>query len=309
MLNDANRSDGMMRQHDQIHPAELTRELGGQWHVHYGTAPCPVCQPERRHDQNALSLKDGNKGMLAYCHKSGCKFRDIAAALGLIAGTIRPPTSDSLAKRESERKARALQRSRQAQAVWLETQPITGTIAETYLRRRGITCVLGNAFRYHPAAWHGATAKRIPALVARIEGSNDFAIHRTYLRPDGSGKADVAPTKVMLGATAGGAVRLIDHIGPLVIAEGIETALSLASGLLGHTATIWAALSTSGLRGLRLPASPAKLIIAADGDAAGQDAAHVLAHRADALGWAVSLLPAPDGRDWNDILTMKGVAQ
>ncbi len=25
-----------------------------------------------------------------------------------------------------------------------------------------------------------------------------------------------------------------------------------------------------------------------------------------ALGWQVSLLPAPNGRDWNDILTMKG---
>ena len=27
-----------------------------------------------------------------------------------------------------------------------------------------------------------------------------------------------------------------------------------------------------------------------------------------ALGWTVSLLPAPDGRDWNDILMLKGAA-
>ena len=39
---------------------------------------------------------------------------------------------------------------------------------------------------------------------------------------------------------------------------------------------------------------------------AGRAAAHALAERAHATGWAVSLLPAPEGRDWNDILTMKG---
>jgi DNA primase len=51
-----------------------------------------------------------------------------------------------------------------------------------------------------------------------------------------------------------------------------------------------------------------KLTIAPDGDPAGKSAAHSLAERATALGWQVSLLPAPDGRDWNDILAMKGEA-
>ncbi len=36
--------------------------------------------------------------------------------------------------------------------------------------------------------------------------------------------------------------------------------------------------------------------------------ANKLAERADALGWAVSLLPAPQGRDWNDILQMNGAS-
>jgi DNA primase len=50
------------------------------------------------------------------------------------------------------------------------------------------------------------------------------------------------------------------------------------------------------------------LTVAPDGDAAGREAANALAERANALGWQVSLLPAPDGRDWNDILTEKAVA-
>ena len=113
----------------------------------------------------------------------------------------------------------------------------------------------------------------------------------------------------MLGAVQGGAVRLTGRPGPLVVAEGIETALSLASGLLSAPAAIWAALSTSGIRGLRLPDLPGRLTIAPDGDTAGREAAQALAARANALGWTVSILPAPDGRDWNDILCMKGGAK
>ena len=103
-------------------------------------------------------------------------------------------------------------------------------------------------------------------------------------------------------------MRLAEAPGPLVVAEGIETALSLASGLLRAPAAVWAALSTSGLRGLRLPVQPGRLTVASDGDAAGREAAVALAERADALGWRVSLMPAPDGRDWNDVLTGKAVA-
>ena len=115
--------------------------------------------------------------------------------------------------------------------------------------------------------------------------------------------------KAMLGAALGGAVRVADGHGPLVVAEGIETALSLPSGLLRGPATVWAALSAAGMAGLRLPGGiPHKLTIAPDGDTAGREAAHKLAERASALGWSVSLLPAPDGRDWNDILMLKGAA-
>jgi hypothetical protein len=133
-------------------------------------------------------------------------------------------------------------------------------------------------------------------------------VHRTYLRADGTGKADVDPPKAMLGATAGGAVRLTEGHSRLVVAEGIETALSLSSSLLQSPATVWAALSTSGIRGLHLPPQAGRLTIAGDGDAAGREAANALAERANALGWQVSLLPAPDGHDWNDILTRKAVA-
>lgn len=62
------------------------------------------------------------------------------------------------------------------------------------------------------------------------------------------------------------------------------------------------------MRGLHLPADPHRLTVAPDGDAPGRDAGHALAERAHGLGWQVSLLFAPNGRDWNDVLTMKGDA-
>jgi hypothetical protein len=288
---------------------DLTHALGGKWYRKYGAAPCPVCQPERSKGQNALTLADGRNGRLVLdCKKSGCAFLDILAAAGVRTGEYVPPDAATLAQRDAEHKAEAAKRAAQAKQVWTEAQPISGTLAETYLRGRGITCDLGQVLRFHGECWHGPTAKRYPALVAAVQGASLPAVHRTYLRADGSGKADIDPAKLMLGAVAGGAVRLTEGPGPLVVAEGIETGLSLASGLLRTPATVWAALSTSGIRGLRLPDHPGRLTIAPDGDTAGREAANALAARAHALGWQVSLLPAPDGRDWNDILTMKGEA-
>lgn len=292
-----------------IDARDLTHALGGKWYRRYGAAPCPVCQPERNKGQNALTLADGRNGwLLLDCKKSGCAFLDILSAAGVCSGDYIPPDAATLAQREAEQRAEAAKRAAQAKQVWTEAHPIAGTLAETYLRGRGITCDLDQVLRFHGSCWHGPTAKRYPALVAAVQGASLPAVHRTYLRADGSGKADLNPTKLMLGAVAGGAVRLTEGPGPLVVAEGIETALSLASGLLRTPATVWAALSTSGIRGLRLPDYPGRLTIAPDGDTAGREAANALAARAHALGWQVSLLPAPDGRDWNDILTMKGEA-
>lgn len=146
-------------------------------------------------------------------------------------------------------------------------------------------------------------------MIARVDGAEDLSIHRTYLRPDGSGKITYLPAKMMLGPTAGGAVRMKwgDGDGCLVVAEGIETALSLANGLMSGFGPIWAALSAQGMACLKLPSTPGSLIIATDGDKAGRDAGQILAKRARTLGWTVTIHPAPDSADWNDVLVRGGV--
>ncbi|MBW0159397.1 toprim domain-containing protein [Sedimentimonas flavescens] len=288
----------------------ITRALNGSWYGRYGTAACPVCQSEGRKTQNALTLADGSNGrLLLNCKKTGCDFRDILAAARIFPGD--PAQSDPalIAQREHHRKAEAEKRSRQAQEVWNEAHSIQGTLAETYLRGRGITAALSPTLRFHPSCWHGPSAQRHPALVARIADGDGFAVHRTYLCADGRQKAILeGGNKLMLGMARGGHVLLAEGAGPLVVAEGLETALSLASGLLRAPATIWGALSASGMSALHLPKVPGEMTVATDGDEAGRAAGHSLATRASAQGWTVSLLPAPEGRDWNDILNMKGAA-
>lgn len=286
----------------------LTQSLGGKWYGRYGLACCPAHGDRKP----SLSLADAPDGRLLLNCKTGCAFTDILDALrsrGMMSADYRPqPLSPSeMARRRAEDEAAAEKAEQRALACWREAQPINGTVAETYLRGRGITCALPDSLRFHPDCWH-PSARRAPAMVARIDGLPRLAVHRTYLRPNGSGKADLDPPKAMLGAALGGAVRLTEADGPLVVAEGIETALSLASGLLARPATVWAGLSRAGVAGLRLPLRPGRLTIANDGDDPGRDAARQLAERASALDWTVSLLPAPDGRDWNDILQQKGAA-
>ena len=287
--------------------ASIIRALGGRWHGRYGTARCPA--HDDRHP--SLSLADGDDGrLLARCHAS-CAFAEVWGALrerGLVGDHGAPfdKTVDharTVERRQAEA-ADAARRAAQAERCWREARPIAGTPAERYLRRRGVTAPLGEALRFHPACWHGPTARRHPAMVARVEGADGFAVHRTYLAPDGSGKAALEPAKMMLGATAGGAVRLLGGHRRLVVAEGIETALSLASGLLDGPMSLRAALSASGMAALRLtrPMSGAELVVACDGDRAGREAAHALAQRATAEGWRVLRADPGDGLDFNDVL-------
>lgn len=109
-------------------------------------------------------------------------------------------------------------------------------------------------------------------MIANVEPTG--GVHRTFF--DKKGLRVAKSAKMMLGPCSGGAVHLSCGSGPLVVAEGIETGLSLLSG----PATVWAALSTSGMKALRLPDKAHKLVIATDGDHPGKQAGNALATRA-----------------------------
>lgn len=278
---------------------QMSHALGGEWRGQSGIAPCPVCQPERRADQRALSVRQDGSKLLVFCHKGGCDFRDILDAAGLLPGAL---AFDPDAAREADAKRAAYEadQNTRARKLWALGQPIAGTKGEAHLRSRGITCPLPQSLRWVSDCYHSPSGRWLSAMVADVSTGG---VHRTFF--DKSGARIGTNAKMMQGPCAGGAVCLAEAEGPLVVCEGIETGLSLASGLLRGPATIWAALSTSGMRGLHLPAMAGRLTIASDGDEPGREAANTLAERSAALGWKVSLLPAPNGRDWNDVLFLK----
>ena len=143
-------------------------------------------------------------------------------------------------------------------------------------------------------------------MVGRVEAVDlgVVGLHRTYLMADAPKKIDHPTSKAMLGPCKGGAVRLrTGNIG-LAVAEGVETALSLAMGLENGIA-VWAALSASGMASLRMPPANAmggQLIIGTDGEPRGRSAGAELADVAARRGWKVEILRTPDGKDFNDLV-------
>jgi putative DNA primase/helicase len=193
------------------------------------------------------------------------------------------------------------QRSAAALRIWEDGVPAAGTIVEQYLRSRCITLPPPARLRFHPRLRHGPTDETWPAMVALVTNIDDapIAIHRTYLRYDGRGKAPIEPDKMTLGPTRGSAIRLALLADQLLIGEGIETCLS-AMQATGMPA--WSALSAVGLRALALPPSVSDIIVLADGDDNGEAAARAAAARWIGEGRRVRIARPPAGKDFNDVL-------
>jgi hypothetical protein len=184
----------------------------------------------------------------------------------------------------------ARQRHDTARWLWSQRKPITGTPAERYLRKaRGITCPLPTTLGYLPPsanydptliACFGLCTESEPGVLTPPQ--NVDAVHRTILRADGRGKADIDNPKRFCGSP--GALPIVlaplnDLLG-LAICEGVEDALSIyeATGL-----GVWAAGGAGRMPALAdtVPDSVEAVTIFADGDEAGQRGAIGLAERLD----------------------------
>ncbi len=171
---------------------------------YYGIARCPA------HDDRlpSLSLTNGYDGRLLLTCYAGCSFREIIQALiriGLLGKQAYDHTL-SFSKQFSADLKQAKRKAERAKAIWQQCQPIKNTLAETYLRMRGITCDLPTDLRFHDKCLH-PSGITLPALVALVKGAGSFAIHRTFLQANGC-KTDQKPAKAMLGSVTGGAVHL-----------------------------------------------------------------------------------------------------
>jgi putative DNA primase/helicase len=185
------------------------------------------------------------------------------------------------------------------------SESLQGTLGETYLRRRGCaTPPPDGDLRFHPHVWHSPTRTYWPALLGVITDAitgDQMGVHRTFLAPDGSGKAPVDPARMVLGPKQGGVIRLwpdeaVDVA--LGIGEGIESCLSLA-WVMRPT---WAAIDAGNLAAVPVLPGIQALTIATDHDPAGIASAKACAERWTAAGREVRLVVPPQpGQDLNDI--------
>ena len=198
-----------------------------------------------------------------------------------------------------------------ARCLFAMAQPIHGTLAEIYLNGRAITSLSGAAaLRFHPRCYyrldaHAPTEIR-PALVAAVTdlAGRQTGAHRTWLAPDGSGKAAVETPRRAMGDLLGHGVRFGTADNVLAVGEGIETVLSPRQVL--PCMPMIAALSAAHLAAILFPPSLRRLYILCDRDPAGEAARDSLTVRAVSYGIeAISLTPVEG--DFNDDLRRFGI--
>lgn len=273
---------------------KLVRALDGQWRGGYGMACCPA------HDDTNPSLDVTQKnGRVLFCCRAGCSQREVLSALASLRLRVGQLRSSREAPTENDRERE--RHTRTALEIWEASEPAAGTLAERYLNSRGIKIPVPESLRFHSGLKHpsGSVYPAMVALVTHGRTGQASAVHRTFLAPDGTKKAPVAQQKLCLGPCRGGASRLAPATDIVMVAEGIETALS---AMQVKKWPAWAALSASFLRTLELPSEIRNVIVLADGDDAGIAAATDAASRWHCQGRRVRIARPPHGLDINDIL-------
>lgn len=203
-----------------------------------------------------------------------------------------------------------------AKRLFAMAQPIEGTLAETYLRARGITALHGTgSLRFHPRCYYRpdqrSPTETWPAMIAQatdLDGRTT-GVHRTWLDPEGFdsirlGKAPIDTPRRTMGELLSHAVRfgVADEV--IAAGEGIETMLSLRCVL--PSIPMAAALSAAHLAALLFPDTLHRLYVACDHDPVGEGAMKSLIDRAQQAGIEAFVL-TPKLGDFNDDLRMLGI--
>jgi len=289
----------------------LAHTLGGDVAGDHVLAPGPGHSPRDR--SMAVWLDDGTPSGVRVHSFANDDYRDcldyVRQRLG--GGTAwhvsTPPETPRRREVPTDNTARALE-------LWDAARSPGGTPVETYLAGRGITLPddvrRADVLRLHeacPFRLDDGTTARLPALVALMRDiitDEPVGIHRTALKPDGSGKADLpglGNPKKMLGRAKGAAIKLSadeDVTDGLGIAEGIETALSI---MAAGWRPMWALGSAGTIASFPVLPGIECLTIFADADRAGLAAAQACQGRWRAAGRECPIvLPPHDGTDWND---------
>lgn len=195
-----------------------------------------------------------------------------------------------------------------AQALWASAMPVPSTPAEFYLYSRDIVMAAPRSLRFDFTwAWKdyatGETGPDIPALVGAVQNVAGAVtgVQRIFLKPDGSGKADMRASKRSLGHLVGGALRLGPAAPHVTVTEGPEDGLTLAQAM--RDISVWVACGTAMMPLLELPEPVATVTLPGDNNAAGRLAVETAGAAFIARGIEVrTMFPDPAFADFNDEL-------
>jgi DNA primase len=190
-------------------------------------------------------------------------------------------------------------RADEAVSLWQAAEEPEGSVAQAYLRMRGITIALPASLR--SACLPLGRRSPMPALVAAVSTLDGRVggIQRTFLSDDPIGKAPLPDGKVKfsLGRVLGGAIRLGHACRSLIVTEGLEDGLTLLQQL-GRP--VWVSAGAGMLPGMQLPDIVEAVVIGADNDPAGRAAADKAAHAFTIAGKRVRIMyPEQPFKDFN----------
>lgn len=331
---------------------KLTRKGNRHWGL------CPF------HAETTPSFIVDSRGFHCFgCGAHGTAFDYVIQALGgtfieaarLLAGEVRQAPEDAGARAEQRDRERAAHAERERRRHWARRDIALQVwaaatddnaqrhIVRRYLAARGLAGLdlpptlrviqRRDLRRVIPWSTGHAVVGHYPAMVApfAVEG-RITGVHLTFLAPDGSGKADASPNKMILGHYSGAAIPLSPIRHTMALGEGIETCLSAA--LARPDWGIWCAGSLNNLAGpgqgrgtphpdrpgvtvpspepdmaapaITLPATTDRLVVLGDGDsdpAVATAFAERARRRYARAGLRVAVaFPTAAGMDFNDRL-------
>lgn len=265
----------------------LVGALGGTWHGRTAMCLCPAHADKTP----SLSLRQGDRRILVTCF-AGCERGDILRELRRI------PVDQQYHYQDQPSSSGG-----NAERIWNEALPVSGTLAERYLAARYLLPVPADV-RFHPRCPYRPRPWTLflpTLLVAVREGQRLTAIQRILLNAE----TGLYRMKLMLGRPAHGAWRggRADE-GTLALAEGFETAQAFT---LLNDLPCWATLGARRFDQVLLPSTIGRLILAIDNDTEGRRAATKAEERYARPGLLIERMPPPAAfNDWAKMLETGG---
>jgi conjugative transfer relaxase protein TraI len=237
----------------------------------------------------------------------------------LEAATLKNQPAKSLKTHEASLTDQGKKQLAFAKKLASQSKPMEGTLVERYLKeQRGIDLNhQPDDVRYHAAVYSKLNGQTHPAMlvIARNHCGDIKAVQATYLDPTTAAKVDkskVAIQKQTFGVMKGSTVTILgDKNSPTLIAEGIETGLSLKQAM--PHATVKVTLSKSNFVNIdpRTLATKAVLCLDQDGKDFSSDKTILAATKRliDANKNVFVMVPTSAQKtrqDYNDVLKTQG---